>query len=103
MTYHGLSPIPVYEELRQQPRRPRLHPNGFIQLDLTEDLSKRLHVWPDEPLQAQLTRHPIHDHSFDMKSEILAGCLANLIYEFQPSEYNYQTRLYRAQRLPGSQ
>jgi len=84
-------------------RWPRLHPNGFIQLDLLEDLSLRLHVWPDERLQNQKTMHPIHDHSFNMESTILTGCLTNLVYEFQPSEYNIQTTLYQAQRLVGCQ
>ena len=98
----------IYEELRDLPRRPRLHPNGFIQLDLTDDMSMRLHVWPDnkdEYLigQSQKTLHSIHDHSFDMESEILTGCLTNLIYEFQYSEYNVQTVLYQAQRLLGGQ
>jgi len=95
--------LPDYEELRALSAVPRLHPNGFIQLDLTADWSKRLHVWPDEELRAQKTRHPIHDHSFDMESEILTGCLTNLVYEFQASEYNKQTMLYRAKRLPDTQ
>ena len=92
-----------YDELRAMPGRPRLHPNGFIQLDLVEDKSLRLHVWPDSRLENQKTMHPIHDHSFDMDSTILTGCLTNLVYEFQPSEYNAQVTLYQAQRLAGSQ
>jgi hypothetical protein len=95
--------LPKYEDLRLLSTPPRLHPNGFIQLDLTTNLSVRLHVWPDEELRAQKTRHSIHDHSFDMTSEILTGCLTNLTYKFQPSEYNKQTTLYRAKRLPDTQ
>lgn len=95
--------LPNYAELRALSTVPRLHPNGFIQLDLVPNQSIRLHVWPAEELRAQKTRHPIHDHSFDMESEILTGCLSNLTYEFQPSEYNKQTTLYRAKRLPDTQ
>jgi len=95
--------LPNYEELRALSSVPRLHPNGFIQLDLVPNQSIRLHVWPDEELRAQKTRHPIHDHSFDMTSEILTGGLTNLIYEFQATEYNKQITLYRAKRLPDSQ
>lgn len=95
--------LPKYDELRAGSFRPRLHPNGFIQLDLTADLSKRLHVWPDENIQAQKTRHPIHDHSFAMESTVLTGCLTNLTYEFQTSAYNIQTTLYHAKRFADSQ
>lgn len=75
-----------YSRLRdigcQSGRRPRLHPNGFIQFDLTPWGNIRLHVWPDEPLPAQKTNHPIHDHSFDMESTIIAGELHNTNYKF---------------------
>jgi hypothetical protein len=64
--------------------RPRLHPNGFIQLDLND--IKRLHVWPDEPLQAQKTRHTIHNHVFDMASLVICGELTNLVYSDVYSE-----------------
>lgn len=53
----------------------RMHPNRFVQLDLTPN--QRLHVWaPDLPV-AQLVRTPIHDHTFDFQSEILLGRLAH--------------------------
>lgn len=63
--------------------RPRLHPNGFIQLDLTVDGTIHLHVWPDPPLDLpgmQKTKHPIHDHCFVMESIVLKGCITNLLY-----------------------
>jgi hypothetical protein len=62
-------------------RQPRLHPNGFVQLDLTIDGRVRFHVWPETPIEAQATRHTIHDHNFDMESIVLRGKLRNLVYE----------------------
>lgn len=62
-------------------RKPRLHPNGFVQFDLIPSGLARLHVWPAKPLEAQKTRHPIHDHQFDMHSIVLRGCLRNVLYE----------------------
>jgi hypothetical protein len=58
--------------------KPRVHPNGFIQLDLPD--RHRLHVWPKQPIRAQKTRHTIHDHAFDMTSRVLRGSLVNLVY-----------------------
>jgi hypothetical protein len=68
-------------------RRPRVHPNGFIQLDLTADGWMHLHVWPDPPINSavlQKTRHTIHDHKFDMESTVLRGVLRNVTYEAVP-------------------
>lgn len=64
-------------------RVPRLHPNGFIQLDLDAAGEMRLHVWPAQPLpiQGQKTKHPIHDHNFDMESAIFRGALRNILYQ----------------------
>lgn len=68
------------EYLRGLGRRPRLHPNGFVQLDLNEEATERFHVWPALGIAAQKTRHPIHDHAFDMQSTVLLGSLTNVLY-----------------------
>lgn len=58
---------------------PRAHYNGFVQVDIVpgnEDL--RLHVWdPRVPRQRHAT--PIHDHAFDMRSEVLYGHLRDVL------------------------
>lgn len=91
---------------RHNGRRPRLHPNGFIQIDLAKDGSERLHVWPAVPIPAQKTRHPIHDHSFDMESTVLCGNLCNVLYRALPlSDFEKELaqftpyRMYRATRI----
>lgn len=61
---------------------PRVHPNGPIQLDLSE--RTRLHVWLQEPAAKQKVHTPIHDHTFDYESTVLLGGLANEKYVFLP-------------------
>lgn len=72
---------------------PRVHENGFIQLDLdpgykwSPDLkchpaAVRLHVWPDGPIRHQRTSSPIHDHRFGFESTVICGVLHNVCYEF---------------------
>lgn len=83
---------------REKGGNPRVHPNGFIQLDLTAtdkswDQSKkrghsgaavRLHVWnpPGIELPHQGTINEIHDHVFDMSSTVIKGRLTQRLYEF---------------------
>jgi hypothetical protein len=87
-------------------RKPALHPNGFVQLNLDGAGDIRLHVWSPRalPMPQQKTKHPIHDHNFDMHSTILRGCLRNYLYRAVPMErYGppaYQ--LYRAIQISGT-
>jgi hypothetical protein len=48
-----------YDELRDSDNYPRVHGNGFIQLDLPD--GKRLHVW-DEDIPRQKVNTSMHDH-----------------------------------------
>lgn len=73
----------VIQRLLSFNRNPRVHPNGFIQLDLDKPVETnsghsgghtRLHIWTDK-LPRQKTRTAIHDHVFDMSSYILLGTL----------------------------
>jgi L-ascorbate metabolism protein UlaG (beta-lactamase superfamily) len=54
---------------------PRVHGNGFIQLDLTP--TKRLHIWGHPSIPRQKTATPLHDHAFGFTSRILMGALVN--------------------------
>jgi hypothetical protein len=74
----------------------RIHPNGFIQLDLlpTEEswrashhgghsgANLRLHIWnpPDFKLPRQGTVNELHTHVFDMHSTIVRGKMNQRIY-----------------------
>lgn len=84
---------------------PRIHPNGFIQLDLglVEDSwheshkkghsgsSRRLHVWNPSGIELphQDTTNEIHDHVFDMRSYVVKGIQWQILYDFIPWEPNF--------------
>jgi len=71
--------LPSIEEFRSTGSHPRLHPNGFIQLDL--DDRRRLHVWPDEPVRVRTPLAPIHDHVFGFVSEAFLGTIVDRRYD----------------------
>lgn len=91
---------------------PRVHPNGFIQLDLdtVEDNwhdshkqghsggMRRLHIWnpPGFELPRQGTVNEIHDHVFDMRSNVVRGVLAQQLYLFIVGDTRVTHELYRA-------
>lgn len=56
---------------RKQGNRPRVHGNGFVQLDLTE--RRRLHVWGDPRIPRQTVPSTIHDHTFSFHSQVYVG------------------------------
>lgn len=76
--------------------RPRVHPNGFLQLDLGLH-DTRLHIWhPDLPKQT--VRTSIHDHVFHMRSTVELGTLEQVRYSYtlehcgEPSDEIYMAR-----------
>lgn len=91
----------------------RVHPNGFIQLDLEpveeswhkshkrghSGASRRLHIWnpPGIELPHQKTVNEIHDHVFDMRSTLIRGRLIQKLYWFVIGAAEEATHeLYRA-------
>lgn len=88
-------------ELRAAGRRPRVHGNGFIQLDLNDAGTRRLHVWHDA-IPRQVVATPIHDHVFDMRSTVLTGTLVHEELEPRSSEYGTH-KVYTAQQAAGTQ
>jgi hypothetical protein len=92
------------DEARDCGAHPRVHPNGFIQLDLIHpddagveatsaewnETKKRghsgsrlrLHIWnpPGFDLPHQETVNEIHDHVFDMLSSVVRGTLVQQLY-----------------------
>jgi hypothetical protein len=81
--------------------KPRVHPNGFIQLD--RDERTRFHFWahPDIPRQARPT--PIHDHSFGFESLVLIGALVNIRYRARPSHRFDSTHSVYQAYCPGGE
>lgn len=68
--------------------KPRVHGNGFIQLELTDDI--RLHVWPDHtyPIKKQKVDTGIHTHRFSFKSTVISGELVHITYRFHHAAYS---------------
>lgn len=56
---------------REEQMRPRVHGNGFIQLDLTA--RRRLHIWGDPRIPRQTVPSTIHDHTFTFSSRVYRG------------------------------
>lgn len=64
-------------------KAPRLHPNGFIQVDISD--FRRINIWDDALPPAQTINTPVHDHTFDFTSRIVAGTLIHIAYDFAPN------------------
>jgi hypothetical protein len=73
--------LPGLFELATLAGEPRVHPNGFIQLDL--DHRHRLHVWHPRLGIRQKTYSPIHNHIFSFESFVFSGRLVNVNYRFE--------------------
>ena len=87
------------EYLRSLGRKPRVHPNGFVQFDIEPNIL-RLNVWPATPIPGHPGRiHPIHNHSFDLRSKIILGSLTNDVYEYTPAPGYGDVVLHTAQRV----
>lgn len=68
------------EKLKALGARPRVHGNGFIQLDL--DKVRRLHIFGDPDIPRQRVMTPIHNHTFGFMSTVYRGALTNLTMDF---------------------
>ena len=79
---------------KQAGSKPRVHGNGFLQLDLSP--TTRLHIWghPDVPKQKVDT--PIHNHRFAFTSLVLRGTMLNHLYWVDPITSNPTHRVYHA-------
>lgn len=76
--------LPNIGELKASGAKPRVHGNGFLQLDLTPGIfggapGRRLHVF-DDRLPRQSVKSSIHDHVFDLYSTIILGMLEHIEY-----------------------
>lgn len=64
-------------------RNPRVHGNGFLQIDLEIDGevgSERVHIFGHPALPRQKVPTPIHDHRFGFRSTVLRGRMVNVTY-----------------------
>lgn len=73
--------------------RPRVHGNGFIQLDLTD--RRRLHIWGDPRIPRQRVPSTIHDHTFNFSSRVYRGQIIHREIALEPHP-DGAYRLYQA-------
>ena len=78
------------------------HPNGFLQLPLSNSDDKRtvrfqLHIWPEDISRRGKEIFQVHDHAFGIKSFVLVGSLINTFYEIK-SNPNGKFRLFQGDR-----
>jgi hypothetical protein len=79
MNQHVELPVnPDIDYLRAFGTHPRVHGNGFIQIDLPGD--RRAHFWGHHAIPRQSSATPIHDHRFDFSSRVLRGSIVNVTY-----------------------
>lgn len=78
---------------------PRVHGNGFIQLNLSETV--RLHVWGHPDIPRQKTDTPIHDHRFGFHSVVLRGMMCNVSYHVYWDEHSWTHFPYEAKTRQG--
>lgn len=80
--------IAQLNDLRADNKVPRVHPNGFIQVDINK--AQRLHCWSPLNPYRQKTYHPIHNHIFNFVSEVIVGRLINVDYgvAFPPEDFD---------------
>jgi len=83
------------DELKSWGTVPRVHPNGFIQIDKPASRKERVHIWPDAELPKQGSHHSVHDHIFDMASLVLRGAMTNRLFDF-PKDGEATHELHRA-------
>ena len=71
----------ILSRLRKRGFQPRFHGNGFIQLYLNDAKTKRLHVWHPDHAPQRDHNAQIHDHRFEMTSNVLVGKLRHITYD----------------------
>lgn len=72
----------TYESLKASGQKPRVHGNGFIQIDLPQE-GYRMNIWPKqrERFETQRVDTSIHNHKFSFRSMVLCGRLIHTQYE----------------------
>jgi hypothetical protein len=73
----------LLEGLSTAPPEAVWHPTGFLVLSLRRrhDGALRLHLWPAGARELGRPCWPVHDHVWDLRSQVLCGCVENREYE----------------------
>lgn len=71
---------------------PRVHGNGFIQLDVAE--GTRLHIWGHRDIPRQKNYTGVHDHTFSFNSKVLRGRVFQMPYTRCAVNFGQQYRIF---------
>jgi len=85
-----------FEDLYISSNVPRVHGNGFIQLDIPGSPGHRINIWPEQKLQTQKVYTGIHNHKFSFKSKVLLGTLIHKQFENIVLDDNGDCNIYKA-------
>lgn len=97
--HYGRNQMLRYSDLRELEAQPRVHGNGFIQLDLSD--GTRLHVW-DYAIPRQKVDTQKHDHAFGFESKVICGTLINVAYDIHESKTGFYM-IHTPQRQEGTE
>ena len=88
--------LPSFEKVKQIGKNIRVHPNGFIQLDLEDGY--RLHFFLDDAAYERFPHTPIHTHAFVLESRVLLGEVTNIEFEVREDPQG-SLSVYTAQNM----
>ncbi len=80
-------------ELHKTGVQPRVHGNGFIQLDIKPGV--RLHIWGHPAIPRQETYTGIHDHTFGFSSTVLRGRVFQIPYHNLNDKVSPEYHVYK--------
>lgn len=84
--------VSIGDHFKEAGLLPRFHGNGFTQLYL--DHSHRLHVWHPLLPMPEENNATVHDHMWDMASQVLVGQVGHLTYDVQAVDGETQYDMY---------
>ena len=67
--------------LKALDKKPRFHGNGFLQMYINDN--QRLHIWTPELPPIRNHNATIHDHRFDLHSDVLFGLLGHKTFDLE--------------------
>ncbi|GAA3628147.1 hypothetical protein [Flavivirga jejuensis] len=72
------------------------HPLGFIYIKLIQGKKNdyRLHIWPKETRSSNKTKHPIHNHIYNIESLVVSGKVGCEAYSIEKKTIS-KTKLYK--------
>lgn len=92
---HGIEHLrSLVERAGVRGSEPRVHGNGFLQLDIDEE--RRMHVFGDPRIPRQRVSTQVHNHVFSFRSHVMRGRMINIPYSVFADDHHGTHRLWEA-------